>query len=69
MEWREIVYKLFKNKISLVGLAIIIIMALVAIFAPWIAPPRNPAEPILYTPGRLEERAAAAQQGQHFWYY
>ncbi len=45
MEWREIVYKLFKNKISLVGLAIIIIMALVAIFAPWIAPPRNPAEP------------------------
>lgn len=45
MEWQEVVYKLFKNKISLVGLVIIIVLGLIAIFAPWIAPPQNPDDP------------------------
>ena len=41
----EIVYKLLKNKISLIGLVIIIVLGLIAIFAPWIAPPQNPDQP------------------------
>jgi len=45
LEWQEVVYKLFKNKISLVGLVIIIVLGLIAIFAPWIAPPQNPDDP------------------------
>ncbi|NLM97071.1 MAG: ABC transporter permease [Halanaerobiaceae bacterium] len=45
MEWQEIVYKLLKNKISLIGLVIIIVLGLIAIFAPWIAPPQNPDQP------------------------
>ncbi len=45
MEWQDIVKRLFKNKISLIGIIIIIFFALVAIFAPWIAPPPDPDEP------------------------
>lgn len=45
MEWQEVLYRLFKNKISLIGLLIIILLGVIAIFAPWIAPPQNPDEP------------------------
>ena len=37
--------RLFKNPLTIVGLSIIVFFALVAIFAPVIAPPENPANP------------------------
>ncbi|MFP4661432.1 MAG: ABC transporter permease [Halanaerobiales bacterium] len=47
MEWQEVLFRLFKNKVSLIGLVIVIVLALIAIFAPWIAPPEKPDEPYL----------------------
>ena len=45
MEWQEVLFRLFKNKVSLIGLVIIILLGLIAVFAPWIAQPQNPNEP------------------------
>lgn len=45
MDWQEVLIRLIKNKISLFGMLIIIFFALIAIFAPWIAPPADPADP------------------------
>ena len=36
--WRDAVYRLFRNKAAILGLAIITLAAVLAIFAPWIAP-------------------------------
>ncbi|HKL12732.1 MAG TPA: ABC transporter permease [Halanaerobiales bacterium] len=47
MEWQEVALRLFKNKISLVGLILVISFGLIAIFAPWIAPPADPSEPYM----------------------
>lgn len=47
MEWQEVLVRLAKNKISLVGLVIILVLGLIAIFAPWIAPPRDPDDPYM----------------------
>lgn len=45
MEWQEVLLRLVKNKISLIGLIIIFILATIAIFAPAIAPPADPDDP------------------------
>lgn len=45
MEWQEILMRLLRNKISLFGLIIIAFFIVVALFAPWIAPPRDPDDP------------------------
>ncbi|MFW5718793.1 MAG: ABC transporter permease [Halanaerobium sp.] len=42
MEWKEILLRLIKNKLSLVGLIIIVFFVLVAVFAPYLAPPSDP---------------------------
>lgn len=47
MEWQDVLYRLFNNKISLVGLVIIILLGVIAIFAPWIAPPQSAREPYM----------------------
>ncbi|MFW6035868.1 MAG: ABC transporter permease [Halothermotrichaceae bacterium] len=39
MEWHEVVMRLIKNKVSLIGLIIIFVLAVIAVLAPWIAPP------------------------------
>lgn len=36
---------LLKNPVSITGAVLVILFALVAIFAPWIAPPSIPSEP------------------------
>lgn len=36
--WRDAVYRLLRNKAAVFGLAIIVLAAILAIFAPWIAP-------------------------------
>ncbi len=45
MEWQEVIIRLIKNKISLVGLILIFVLGAIAIFAPVIAPPADPDEP------------------------
>jgi peptide/nickel transport system permease protein len=45
MEWTDVVRRLFTNKLSVFGLVIVIFFAIVAIFAPWIAPPADPDQP------------------------
>ena len=45
MEWQEVLLRLIKNKISLVGLIIVFILGAIAIFAPLIAPPADPDDP------------------------
>ena len=45
MEWTDVLRRLFTNKLSVFGLVIVIFFAVVAIFAPWIAPPADPDEP------------------------
>ena len=47
MEWQEVALRLFKNKISLIGLLLVIGFGLIAVFAPWIAPPADPDEPYM----------------------
>jgi peptide/nickel transport system permease protein len=47
LEWQEVVKRLFQNKISLIGLLLVIAFALIAIFAPWIAPPADPRDPYM----------------------
>jgi len=44
VEWNEIIARLFKNKLSLIGLIIIAFFLLVAILAPVIAPPADADE-------------------------
>ncbi|ACL69250.1 ABC transporter permease [Halothermothrix orenii] len=45
MTWQELFKRLLKNKLSLFGLIIIVFFALIAIFAPFIAPPADPDDP------------------------
>lgn len=45
MEWQEVLFRLFKNKISLLGLVIVLLLGLIAIFAPWIAPAQDARDP------------------------
>ena len=45
MTWKEIVKRLFQNKLSIAGLIILAVFTFMAIFAPWIAPPADPSEP------------------------
>ncbi|MFW6268648.1 MAG: ABC transporter permease [Bacillota bacterium] len=45
MTWKEVLKRLVQNKLSLVGILIILFFAVVAIVAPWIAPPEDPDEP------------------------
>jgi len=45
MEWTDVLKRLFTNKLSVFGLVIVIFFAVVAIFAPWLAPPADPDEP------------------------
>ncbi len=45
MEWSDIIKRLFTNKLSVFGIVIVFFFAIVAIFAPWIAPPADPDEP------------------------
>ena len=47
MEWQEVLKRLLKNKISLLGILIILFFIVVATFAPWIAPPQDEDEPYL----------------------
>ena len=47
MEWQEVALRLFKNKISLIGLLLVIGFGLIAVLAPWIAPPADPDEPYM----------------------
>ena len=47
MTWKELLKRLFTNKLSVFGFAIILIFAIVAIAAPWIAPPADPDDPYL----------------------
>ncbi len=47
MEWQEVLIRLAKNKISLIGLVIILLLGLIAILAPWIAPPSDPDAPYM----------------------
>jgi peptide/nickel transport system permease protein len=47
LEWQEVALRLFKNKISLIGLLLVIGFGLIAVFAPWIAPPADPDEPYM----------------------
>ncbi len=47
MEWQEVVKRLLQNKISLLGILIIAFFIIVAVFAPYIAPPRDADEPYL----------------------
>ncbi|SRR6056297_218077 len=47
MTWKELIKRLFTNKLSVFGFIIILIFAIVAIAAPWIAPPADPDDPYL----------------------
>lgn len=47
MEWQEVVKRLLQNKISLLGILIIAFFIIIAVFAPYIAPPRDADEPYL----------------------
>jgi len=47
MTWKELIKRLFTNKLSVFGFIIILIFAIVAIAAPWIAPPADPDDPHL----------------------
>jgi peptide/nickel transport system permease protein len=47
LEWQEVALRLFKNKISLIGLLLVIGFGLIAVLAPWIAPPADPDEPYM----------------------
>lgn len=47
VEWQEVIKRLLKNKISLLGILIILFFVVVAVFAPWIAPPQDEDEPYL----------------------
>jgi peptide/nickel transport system permease protein len=37
-DWRQVVRRLTRNRIAVLGLAMIAVMALLAVFAPWVAP-------------------------------
>lgn len=45
MEWKKVLMRLLKNKISLIGLLIILFFVVVAVLAPYIAPPADETEP------------------------
>ena len=47
MTWKELLKRLVTNKLSLFGILIILVFAIVAIGAPWIAPPADPDDPYL----------------------
>lgn len=47
MEWEEVVMKLLKNKISLLGIGIILFFVIIALVAPWLAPPADPDDPYM----------------------
>jgi len=47
MEWQEVLLELVKNKLSLLGIAIIVFFVLIAVAAPWLAPPADPDEPYM----------------------
>ncbi len=47
MEWQEVLLKLVKNKLSLMGILIILFFVIIAVAAPWIAPPADPDEPYM----------------------
>lgn len=47
MEWQEVLLKLVKNKLSLLGILIILFFVIIAVAAPWIAPPADPDEPYM----------------------
>jgi len=47
MTWKELLKRLFTNRLSLFGFIIVLIFAIVAIAAPWIAPPADPDNPYL----------------------
>ncbi len=50
--WR----RLKKNKLAMVGLGIVVIIALLAIFAPWVAP-YDPVEQLIWTEGKAAQLA------------
>jgi len=48
--WRELGFslkRLFKNPLTSIGLAIILFFVVLAVFAPWLAPPPRPHDPFL----------------------
>lgn len=47
MDWQEVFRRLVKNKISLIGLIIILFFVIIATFAPFIAPAEDSDEPYL----------------------
>jgi len=47
VEWQEVIKRLLQNKISLLGILIILFFIIIAVFAPYIAPPRDADEPYL----------------------
>ncbi len=47
MEWQEVLINLLRNKISLLGIFIILFFVIIAVFAPWIAPPASPRDPYM----------------------
>jgi peptide/nickel transport system permease protein len=47
LEWEEVLLELVKNKLSLLGILIILMFVIIAIAAPWIAPPADPDEPYM----------------------
>lgn len=51
MEWQEVLLKLVQNKLSLIGILIILFFVIIAVAAPWIAPPADPNEPYMIPRG------------------
>ncbi len=46
-EWLFLFRRLFGNPLTVIGSLIILFFALLAVLAPWIAPPENPAKPYM----------------------
>ena len=66
MTWKELLKRLFTNKLSVFGFAIILIFAIVAIAAPWIAPPADPDDPYLIPRRGWQTRPTAPSEDALF---
>ncbi len=47
MKWQEVLLRLLKNKISLMGILIILFFVIISLAAPWIAPPADQDDPYM----------------------
>jgi peptide/nickel transport system permease protein len=60
--WSDVWYRLRHNKLAMVGLVIIVLMVLVAIFAPWLAPFDPNYSPMTDSSKTMEEKAASKKR-------